>query len=170
MQALADEFRPSPSKAVSASEDTLRTQGQSKIESDPQVVSEKELADHKEREAERVGFEPTVARRLHRFSKPARSAAPPPLQKGLICVPQVAGTPRAADERVAHHNAPLGEIHPANAGGGKHIWRFGDLVIWRLPEAERATSVHLPLHPIWRCGACSVPMLNGCGAHTVRAS
>ena len=31
------------------------------------------------RKAERVGFEPTVTRRLHRFSKPARSAAPAPL-------------------------------------------------------------------------------------------
>ena len=60
MQALADEFGNGGSKAASASEDTLRTKGQSKNENDPQDSLEKELTDRPVEETERAGFEPAV--------------------------------------------------------------------------------------------------------------
>src|SRR6516165_12320841 len=44
---------------------------------------EKSLSHGKARPAEREGFEPSVDLRPHRFSRPARSAAPAPLRLGI---------------------------------------------------------------------------------------
>ena len=58
----------------------LRATGQSKIEKTLQVPQVKELVTTMSQITERAGFEPAVPFQAHRFSKPARSAAPTPLR------------------------------------------------------------------------------------------
>ena len=45
----------------------------------PELGARSHAPDNK---ADRVGFEPTLPRRANRFSRPARSAAPPPVRSG----------------------------------------------------------------------------------------
>jgi len=85
MASLAgDTFPVLPSDEASAPsgfEGNLRAKAESKIEKLPEDQWEQELLAVLDSKAERVGFEPTVHRNAHWFSKPAPSAARTPLRE-----------------------------------------------------------------------------------------